>query len=181
MANLYWINANISGSSRWHLVYDKRPGLYFVQEDFEEEEYGIETYREDFPDNEVVELPSVSAIRNPLGICEDHMKIWDRIDCPLCDSLFLYDRLKLALDVIEEAVCVLSKMPEIAPGVDDDEQDEANRGKACIVLSKYLDYARNGMVGETCDCDNVGEGRCPKHGWESFAASLREAKKGNGA
>ena len=169
----YWIYANISGAARWHLVYDKRPGLYFVQEDFEEEEYDIETYREEFPDNEVVEVPNVKAVKNPLGVCDDHNKIWDRIDCPLCDALFLYDRLKLALSTIEEAVCVLSEMPELEPGIDDLEQDEANRGKACIMLSKYLQYAREGITGGVCSCDEVGEGRCPKHGWETFAQVLR--------
>lgn len=175
--NFYYIYANIDGAKKWHLVYDKRPGLYFVQSDFEEDEYDIEMYREEFPQNEVIEIPNPNEIKHPLGICDDHMKIWDRMDCPLCDSLFLYDRLKLALDVIEEAVCVLSEMPEIAPGIDDEEKDEANRGKACIMLSKYLDYARSGMSDEKCSCDEIGEGRCPKHGWEIFAESLRLTKE----
>ena len=62
MNNLYFINANISGCSLWHLVYDKRPGLYFVQEDFEEEKYDIEAYREDFPDNRIVEVPDIEEL-----------------------------------------------------------------------------------------------------------------------
>ena len=163
------------------MVYDKNPGLYFIEEDFEEEEYDIAMYREDFPDTEIVDVLNVHQTKQPLGICEDHMKIWDRMDCPLCDVLFLYERLRLALEVIDDTVCLLSEMPEVEPGVDDEEQDEANRGKACIMLSKYLEYARSGMPGEKCSCDEVGEGRCSKHGWETFAASLRWAKKGNGA
>lgn len=177
----YWIHANISGKAKWHLVYDKNPGLYFVGEDFEEEEYDIDMYRKEFPDNEVVDVLNAHQTKHPLGICDDHMKAWDRVDCPLCDVLFLYERLKLAIEVIEDAVCLLSEMPEIEDGVDDWEQDEANRGRACINLSKYLKYAQSGMSGETCSCDEVGEGRCPKHGWETFVASLRWAKKGNGA
>lgn len=173
MSNFYYIHANISGAKRWHLVYDKRPGLYFIKEDFEEEEYDIELYREEFPDNEVVEIPNVNEIKNPLGICDEHKKVWGRVDCPLCDSLFLYERLKLAVKVIEESVCVLSEMPEISPGVDDLEKDEENRGKACIMLSKFLDYCRRGMVGETCSCDDVSEGRCPKHGWENLMKDLK--------
>jgi len=50
----YWIYANISGTKKWHLVYDKDPGLFFIQEDFEEEEYDIEQYKKDFPDNPVI-------------------------------------------------------------------------------------------------------------------------------
>lgn len=176
MTNFYWIHANISGASRWHLVYDKRPGLYFIQEDFEEEEYNIGDYCEDFPKNEVIEIPNANEIKNPLGICDDHKKIWGRVDCPLCDALFLYNRLKLALEVMNEAVCLLSEMPETKPGVDDFEKDEENRGKTCKLLAKYLDYAENGMSGETCSCDDVGEGRCPKHGWENFMNDLRLAK-----
>jgi len=118
--------------------------------------------------------------RHPLGICDDHIKAWDRVECPLCDVLFLYERLKLAIEVIDDAVCLLSEMPEVKPGVDDEEKDEANRGMACINLSKFLEYAQIGMSGETCNCDEAGEGRCAKHGWETFAASLRWAKKGKG-
>lgn len=62
MSNLYFINANISGRAMWHLVYDKQPGLYFIQEDFEEEEYDIEAYREEFTHNEVVEVPDIEEI-----------------------------------------------------------------------------------------------------------------------
>ena len=177
----YWIHANISGRAKWHLVYDKDPGLYFVSEDFEEEEYDIATYRKEFPDNEVVDVLNVHQTKQPLGICDDHIKAWNRVECPLCDFLFVYERLRLALEVMEEAVCLLSEMPEIENGVDDEEQDEANRGRACINLSKFLEYAKIGMSGGTCSCDEVGEGRCSKHGWETFAASLRWAKKGNGA
>ena len=50
----YWIHANIDGSARWHLVMDRDPGLFFVASDFEEDEYDIEMYREEFPDNCVV-------------------------------------------------------------------------------------------------------------------------------
>lgn len=52
--SFYWIYANISGKAKWHLVYDRDPGLFFIQEDFEEEEYDIEQYKKDFPDNPVI-------------------------------------------------------------------------------------------------------------------------------
>jgi hypothetical protein len=63
MSNLYFINANISGRAMWHLVYDKQPGLYFIEEDFEEEEYDIEAYREEFIHNEVVEVPDIAELK----------------------------------------------------------------------------------------------------------------------
>jgi len=172
----YWVYANVSGRKKWHLVYDKDPGLLFIEEDFEEEEYNIDMYREEFPDNEVVSVLNAHQTKHPLGICDDHIKAWNRVDCPLCDVSFLYDRLDLALNVIDDAICLLSEMPEIAPGVDDEEQDEANRGKACILLSKYLDYARSGMSGNICSCDEVGEGRCPKHGLEILVDELKKVK-----
>jgi len=181
MMRYYWVYANISGQAKWHLVYDKNPGLYFIEEDFEEEEYDIAMYRDEFPDNEVVDVLNVHQTKHPLGICEEHIKAWNRMECPLCDVLFLYERLRLALEVIDDAVCLLSEIPEIEAGVDDEDQDEANRGRACINLSKFLDYAKSGMSGGKCSCDEVGEGRCPKHGWETFAASLQWAKKGKGA
>jgi len=177
----YWVHANISGRAQWHLVYDKNPGLYFIAEDFEEEEYDINMYRKDFPGNEIVDVLNVHQTKNPLGICDDHIKAWNRVECPLCDFLFVYERLRLALEVIDDAVCLLSEMPEVEPGVDDEEKDEANRGMACINLSKFLEYAQIGMSGETCNCDEAGDGRCAKHGWETFAASLGWAKKGKGA
>lgn len=52
--SFYWVYANIDGGSRWHLVYDRDPGLYFIASDFEEDHYDIATYREDFPENKVV-------------------------------------------------------------------------------------------------------------------------------
>jgi len=118
MRRYYWVHANISGQAKWHLVYDKKPGLYFIEEDFEEEEYDIAMYREEFPDNEVVDVLNVHQTKQPLGICEDHIKAWNRVECPLCDVLFLYERLRLALEVIDDAVCLLSEMPEIEAGVD---------------------------------------------------------------
>jgi len=78
MTNLYWIYANISGSAKWHLVLDRRPGLYFIQEDFEEEEYDIELYREENPDREVIAVPNPMEVKNPLGICDEHKKIWNQ-------------------------------------------------------------------------------------------------------
>lgn len=36
--------------------------LYFIQEDFEEEEYDIEAYREEFTHNEVVEVPDIEEL-----------------------------------------------------------------------------------------------------------------------
>lgn len=54
MNNYYWIHANIDGRKKWHMVCDKNPGMLFIDEDFEEDEYDIETYREDFPDNQVI-------------------------------------------------------------------------------------------------------------------------------
>jgi len=62
MSNLYYIHANISGTAMWHIVYDKSPGMYFVQEDFEEDEYDIKAYLEDFPDNRVVEIPEIEEL-----------------------------------------------------------------------------------------------------------------------
>ena len=52
--SFYWIHANIDGQSRWHLVYDKDPGLLFVAADFEEDNYDIVEYRKEFPHNKVV-------------------------------------------------------------------------------------------------------------------------------
>jgi hypothetical protein len=63
MSNLYYIHANISGIKKWHLVYDKQPGLYFIEEDFEEEEYDIELYREEFTHNEVIEVPDIAELK----------------------------------------------------------------------------------------------------------------------
>ena len=160
---------------------DPQGTVFSLAEILEEEIDHIDMYREESPDNEVVEVLNVRQTKQPLGICEDHIKAWDRVNCPLCDVLYLYERLRLALEVIDDAVCLLSEMPEIEAGVDDEDQDEANRGRACINLSKFLDYAKSGMSGGKCSCDEVGEGRCSKHGWETFAASLQWAKKGKGA
>jgi len=178
--NYYLIHANISGKAKWHIVYDRKPGLFFVEEDFEEEEYDIDMYCEESPDNEVVDVLNSHQTKHPLGICEDHIKAWDRVECPLCDFLFVYGRLKLALEVMNDAVVLLSEMPEISPGVDDEEKDESNRGKACILLTKYFEYARSDMSGETCACDEVGESRCPKHGLGILAEQLRTVKEGKG-
>lgn len=52
--SFYWIHANIDGKPRWHLVYDRDPGLYFVASDFEEDHYDIEEYKKDFPKNIVL-------------------------------------------------------------------------------------------------------------------------------
>lgn len=169
--NYYWIHANISGKAKWHLVYDKNPGLFFIEEDFEEDEYDIEQYKIDFPDNEIVPVLNAHQTKHPLGICEDHMKAWNRVECPLCDVLFLYDRLRLATMVIEDSLELLSKIPA------DAEEDESNRGKACINMERFLKYARKGNDGP-CTCDDTGEGRCPKHGWENFIEDLKRAKEG---
>lgn len=178
--NWYYIHANIDGAKKWHVVYDKRPGLYFVQSDFEEEEYDIEEYRKDFPDNEVVEIPNVHEVKNPLGICDDHSQVWGRLDCPLCDALFLYERLRLALEVMGDALELLSAIPDTGSVDGDEEEDESKRGQACIMLEKFLDYAKLGGDG-SCSCDDIGESRCPQHGWENLMANLLWAKKGKGA
>lgn len=70
MTNTYWIKANISGKSRWHIVYDKGPGLYFVQEDFEEDEYDISMWRDEHPDAVVIQIdepPNGSCPRCGIG------------------------------------------------------------------------------------------------------------------
>lgn len=181
MTNWYWIYADIDGEKRWHMVFDRQPGLFFVASDFEEEEYDIEEYKKDFPDNEVVPVKNAHQTKHPLGICEDHKEIWNRMDCPLCDALFLYERLRLSLEVMGDALELLSAIPDTGSVDSDEDQDESNRGQACIMLEKFLDYARLEMVGETCTCDEIGESRCPKHGWENMMANLRWAKKGKGA
>lgn len=167
MSDKYYIYANISGAKRWHLVYDKRPGLYFVEEDFEEEEYDIEEYRKDFPDNEVVEIPNANEIKNPLGICDDHKRIWNRVECPLCDALFLYDRLDLAIKTIQQAFDYLTY-----PAM---KSQEEIRRDAKRTLKRFLDYAKMGNDA-SCDCDGVGDSRCPKHGIENLMMDLKRVK-----
>lgn len=176
MNNWYHIYANIDGKSRWHMVYDKRPGLYFVELDFEKNKYDIERYRLDFPRNEVVPVLNVHQTKHPLGVCDDHMKAWNRVECPLCDALFLYDRLRLATMVIEDSLELLSKIPDNGNEDANAEEDESLRGQVCINLERFLNYARKGNDGP-CTCDEVGEGRCSKHGWEQFMEDLRKAKE----
>lgn len=168
MSNFYWIHANITGQAKWHLVYAKYKGLYFVESDFSEDDYDIETYRVDFPNNEVVEIPNVHEIKNPLGICDAHKSIWHRVDCPLCDALFLYDRLKVATAAVEKALEQLTY-----PGMKSCEEMLQDAQKP---LNAYLRFAAMGGEG-TCTCDDSGEGRCPRHGWEELMKSLRVAKE----
>jgi hypothetical protein len=179
MENLYWINSDIDGQRRWHLVFDKQPGLYFVKEGFEEEAYDIEEYKKDFPDNEVVEVPNVYQVKNPLGICDDHKNMWSRVDCPLCDFLFVYDRLNLAVSLIEDCLKELSDLPDIE-SQDPDGDDEVSRGRVCKKLEAFLGYMKVGLEGP-CMCDEVGEGRCPKHGLENLADDLRRYQNGKDA
>lgn len=174
----YWIHANIDGRARWHMVLDKDPGMYFVESDFEEDEYDIEDYRKDFPHNEVVEVLNVHQTKHPLGICEEHMKAWSRVECPLCDLLFVHDRLKVAIEVIGTALETLSKIPDTGNEDEDLEKDEEARGQACIMLEKFLKYAQSGNEGP-CTCDEVGESRCPKHGWEDMISNLRAYERSN--
>ena len=172
--NFYYINANIDGQRRWHLVADKEPGLYFVAADFEEEEYGIEEYMKDFPDNEVIKVPNAHQIKHPLGICELHSTMHNRVDCPLCDFLFVYDRLNLALGVMGDCLFELSNLPDVEDK-NPEEYDEISRGRVCIKLEKFLEYARIGQDGP-CTCDEIGESRCPKHGLENLAEELRSVE-----
>lgn len=176
----YWIHAYIDGRARWHMVYDRGPGLFFVAADLEEEYYDIDTYREEFPDNEVIPVLNANQTKHPLGVCNDHMKAWDRVECPLCDLLFVRDRLKVAVEVIGTVLELLSKIPDTETEEGDLEEDERTRGQACILLDKFWRYAHHGNDGP-CTCDEVGESRCPKHGWEDFMDNLRKAKEGKDA
>ena len=172
--NYYYINANIDGQRRWHLVMDREPGLLFVAADFEEEEYDIEEYAKDFPDNEVIRVPNPHQIQHPLGVCDLHQKAFNRVDCPLCDFLFVYDRMKLALGVMGDCLFELSNLTD----VDDknpEKYEEISRGRACVKLEKFLEYWKVGIDGP-CTCDDVGEGRCPKHGLELLAEDLRKVE-----
>ena len=177
MNEWYWIHANIDGKKRWHMVFDRRPGLFFVKSDFEEEEYDIDEYQQDFPDNEVIPVLNAYQTKHPLGICDDHMKAWNREDCPLCDVSLLHDWLQLALAVMGNAVESLSFIPDTGNIDSDNARDKVNRGQICIMIEKFLAYARASIAGKTCTCDEVGEGRCPKHGWENYMADLRRQTK----
>ena len=157
----YYIYANISGRAKWHMVYDRHPGLYFVEEDFEEEEYDIELYREEFPHNEVVEIPNVNEVRQPLGLCPEHAKMWGRMDCPLCDFLFVYDRLDLAIRQMQLSLGELK-------------EDDVTKAKKRI--RNFLEYCQVGNKAP-CTCGEVGESRCNKHGLHILAEQCKEAKE----
>ena len=92
---IYLIEANITGCKKWHLVVDKNPGMYFVQEDFEEKNFEIETYREEFPDNEVIDLKKeISSVLDLLSLLYheegDEEEIHTMLNCilkPIEDAL----------------------------------------------------------------------------------------------
>ena len=92
----YLIKANITGCKKWHLVVDKNPGMYFVQEDFEEENFEIEAYREEFPNNEVIDLKE--ELGHLLGELSSIGQVDDTLDGITCDMVFV--RLKRIIDAL---------------------------------------------------------------------------------